>query len=330
MFLRFAYPELLYMLVPLFCAALAYRFLFYKTPVYAYPLAPNLLKTSLLKNSMHKKVLFILRLILLLGLMILIPRPQWVDERSKVNVDGIDIVIDLDLSGSMQAIDDLQDRRMRIDVAKEEAIRFIEKRSNDPIGIVIFAQDSLSRCPLTLDKKFLKNIVSSLNLGFIDPQGTALGTGLATAINRLKDSKAKSKIIILLTDGVPTPEKITPEEAIEMAKEFKIKIYTIGIGNKEGGYVQHPLMPGSLARMRTEFDPALLQKIADQTGGKYFHAQNQKDMRTIYDTINTLEKTKHETNIFHNYYEAFLSLLWIILLLFACELMLRLFIWRGV
>lgn len=328
MFLRFAYFELFFILVPLLLAAYVYRFIFYKYPTYTFPLASDLKKSGAQATGIHKKVFVALRGLVLLILIFLIPRPQWVDERSNINVEGVDIVITLDLSGSMRFFDDLRDRRTRIQVAKQEAVRFIDKRTNDPIGIVIFAKDALSRCPLTLDKKFLKDIVGSLKLGFINPEGTALATGLATAVNRLKDSKAKSKIIILLTDGMPEGDKISPDQAIEMAKEFGIKVYTIGIGNPKGTYV--PLSPGHFQQIQTYFDPSLLKKIASQTGGLYFQANNPKEMRIIYDKIDMLERTKLETNMFSNYYEAFLSFIWIILLLLGFELLLRLFIWRGV
>lgn len=329
MFLRFAYFELFFILVPLLLAAYAYRFVFYKYPIYTFPLASELKKSGTFATGIHKKVFTALRGLVLLVLVFLIPRPQWVDERSKINVEGVDIVISLDLSGSMQIFDDLRDRRTRIQVAKQEAVRFIDKRTNDPISIVIFAKDALSRCPLTLDKKFLKDIVGSLEIGrLIDPNETYLGTGLATAVNRLKDSKAKSKIIILLTDGVPTNDKVSPKQATEMAKEFGVKVYTVGIGNPKGGYA--PGMFGQFRQIPTSFDAALLKKIASQTGGVYFQASNPKEMRTIYDKIDQLERTKLETNLFHNYYEAFLSFIWIILLLLGFELLLRLFIWRGV
>jgi len=262
--------------------------------------------------------------------MLLVARPQWIDQTSQVNIKGIDIVISLDVSGSMQIFDDLKDRRQRIEVAKAEAIRFIEKRKNDPIGLVIFANQALSRSPLTLDKIFLKGIVGSTKLGMLNPNGTHLGTGLALAVNRLKNSVAKSKVVILLTDGEPTPdENIEPQMAIDLAKEFGVKVYTIGIGSDSGGYMQHPF--GGIVRAREgSINFGLLRKIADQTGGKFFRASNARDMRKIYDTIDLLEKTEHKTNVFHRYYEAFLSFIWILLLLLGIELALRFFIWRGV
>lgn len=330
MFFRFAYVEVLYFLLPLLFIIVLYRLLWYKTPRYNYPLTEILNQNGHLKTTYHKQLFFFLRLVGLLGLALLIARPQMVDEKSVVNIDGVDIMVTLDVSGSMQLIDDLNDRRNRFQVAKEEAIRFIEKRINDPIGLVIFGQDVLSYCPLTLDKNFLKELVGAMQLGIIDPSGTSLGTGLATSVNRLKTSKAKSKIVILLTDGEPTPsEKIDHDTAIDLAKKFGIKVYTIGIGNEKGCYIKHPIF-GLQQVQAQSFNKALLEKIAKQTGGQFFHAHNPKDMRAIYDKIDTLEKTSYETNIFRNYYELFLSFIWIVLLLIGLEFFLRLFIWRGI
>lgn len=329
MLLRLAYLNLLYILFPVFILALLYRLFLYKYPVYTFP-AVNFLKNSaFITNTSHRKILFFMRGIALIGLTLLIARPQWIDEKSKLNVEGVDIVIAIDVSGSMQLLDDLSDRRQRIEVAKHEAIRFIEKRTNDPIGIVLFGKDALSRCPLTLDKSILKELVGQIKLGEIDPSGTCLGTGLATAVNRLRNSKAKSKIIILLTDGKPKPpEKVEPETAIEMAQQFNIKVYTIGIGNEKGGYFYDPMF--GLQQLREPLNVELLQTIANKTGGQFFRATNAKDMRMIYDKIDSLEKTKIESEIFHNYYEAFLTFIWIILALLGLEFLLRFFIWRGV
>lgn len=329
MLLHFAYPHLIYIFVPLLLVFALYRLKFHKAPIYQYPLAKMLASQDHVKRSHHNTVFFFLRLATLLGLIGLIMRPQWVDERSKVMVDGIDIILAIDVSGSMNFFDDPNDRRPRLTVAKEEAIRFVEKRIDDPIGLVIFGKEAISRCPLTLDKHILKEAIAGLELGIIDPDGTWLGTGLATAVNRLRSSKAKSKIIVLLTDGEPTAEKIDPELATDMAKKFGIKVYTVGIGNEQGGYGIHPFF-GGVVSAGSRLNVALLQKIAHDTGGKFFRAKNPKDMRTIYDTIDRLEKTEHQTNIFHRYYEAFLTFIWIVLLLFGFELLLRLFIWRGI
>lgn len=331
MLLRCAYFELLYTLIPFFLLVVAYRWFLYKTPRYRYPITGQIASEGLTVFAYHKYILFWLRALSLLGLIFLITRPQWVDERSKVNVEGIDIVLAIDVSESMTFFDDLRDRRPRIEVAKQEAIRFIENRVNDPIGIVIFGREAVSRCPLTLDKTILKEIVGGLQLRMIDSAGTWLGTGLATAVNRLKNSKAKSKIIILLTDGAPTPpEKIDVQTATELAKQFGIKVYTIGIGNEQGGFFAHPMLGGSLQQMFTPVNVELLKEIASSTGGQFFRAQNAYEMREVYTTIDQLEKIEYETNLFHKYYEAFVTFIWFVLALIGAELMLKLLLWRGV
>lgn len=328
MFLRLAYFQLIFVLIPIFILAILYRFKFYKSPVYKYPAIKIFLGSNFIKSNFFKKILFFLRAITLLGLLFLVMRPQWVDERSKVNFEGVDIVLAIDVSGSMRFIDDLSDRRTRIEVAKIEAIRFVEMRPNDPIGVVMFGLEVISRCPLTLDKPVLKEIIGSIQLGDIDYQGTWLGTGLATAINRLRNSKAKTKIIILLTDGSPTPERIDPNVAVEMAKQFNIKVYTIGIGNENGCFENNPFV-GLVPVYDCDLNVRLLQDIAQKTGGKFFKAGNSKEMRLAYDTIDKLEKTKIESELFHNYYEAFLTFIWIILTLLGIEFLLRFLIWRG-
>ncbi len=328
-FLRFAYFNVIYFLVPILILAILYRLKFYKYPIYSYSLGNFLHAKGFAKKSDYKKILFVLRGLSLLGLIFLIARPQWVDSSSKMNVEGIDIILTIDVSGSMRCFDDLKDRRERIQVAKDEAIRFIDKRSNDPIGIVIFAKDALSRCPLTLDKKILKDVVGELELGYINPEGTSLGTGLAVAINRLRKSKAKSKVIVLLTDGEPTPEKIEPDTAIDLAKQYGVKIYTIGIGNERGSYFKHPYF-GQIVQANTKLDSKLLNKIAKETGGQFFRANNPDELRRIYNRINSLETTEYETDIFHNYYEAFLNFIWILLLILGLEFLLKLYFWRGI
>ncbi len=330
MILRWAYPQVFLVFIPLLVLVVLYRIFIRRTPLYRYPLASYLKTQKLTVRAYHTKIFFVLRVLSLLGLIALIARPQWVDQRSRINIEGVDIVIALDISESMTLFDDLSDRRTRIDIAKQEALRFIDKRVDDPIGLVLFAHDAIARCPLTLDKPMIKDIIQDVKIGFIDPSGTWLGTGLATAINRLRNSKAKSKIIILLTDGQPTPpEKITPEAAMTMAKHFGIKIYTVGIGNEQGGYGINPYV-GGVVQVDNSLNVNLLREIASQTGGAFFRAQNASDMRQIYNTIDTLEKTEYQTDLFSRYYEAFLVYLWALLCLIGIELILRLFVFRGI
>lgn len=328
--LHFAHPSVFYLFLPVFAALIIYRWFVHKTPVLTFPLAGEISKSKHAQTGTHKKAQFTLKALLLASLIFMIARPQWVDSRSRVNVNGVDIIIALDVSGSMQLFDDKRNPQKRIDIAKREAIRFIHKRENDPMGIVIFGADAVSRCPLTLDKTILAGTTREIKLGVISENGTSLGTGIATAISKLQKSKAKSKIIILLTDGRPTPEteKITIDQALELAKQFNIKIYAIGIGNKRGGYVQSAF--GFIEQIPDAIDEKLLQHIANKTGGRFFRASKPQEMKQIYDTIDALEKTEYQTNLFSRYYEAFATFIWGILLLLFIELICSLFIWRGV
>jgi Ca-activated chloride channel homolog len=330
MMLHCAYYDLLYILGPLLLAFLVYRIKGYRYPVYSFPLTQTLIANGLARSTTYKKIISGLRFLTLCSLIFLILRPQWVDERSKVDVEGVSIIVAIDVSASMTFFDDVHDQKPRIDIAKKEAIHFIEKRLNDPIGIVLFGKEAIYRCPLTLDKHILKDIVGSVEIGLINADGTWLGTGLATAVNGLRTSPSKNKVIILLTDGQPTPpEKIEPPLAISVAKKFGIKVYTIGIGSEQGAFTRHPFL-GIVPVPQEGLNVPLLKQIAEQTGGKFFRAKNQAEMRTVYDTIDRLEKTKMQTNIFHRYYEAFAYFVWFMLLLFGLELFLRFFIWRGV
>lgn len=324
-FLRLAIPLATYILVPiaLCCAALVWRRR--KVVVYRYSLVSSLKAQGLTTRHPFKKILAIFRLITLLTLAFLAGKPQLVDPRSKVEVEGIDMVLVLDVSGSMQHTD--FDERSRLDVAKQEALRFIAKRVNDPIGVVVFGKHVISRCPLTLDKTMLRSVIGDLQLGIVDPDGTVLSRALVTAVNRLKQSTATSKVIILLTDGEPSEGDLQPQVALEAAKRYGIKIYTIGIGSEEQRFAMHQLY-GLVAIPRVNKE--LLDILADETGGKSFLAQNPDDMRAIYDTIDQLETTVHETDIFSNYYDIFVPCVWALSVLLLLEQILATFLWFGI
>lgn len=323
-FLRFAYPAALYILIPIVLLLLFIRARLHKATIYRYTLTSQLKKNNIAARHPYKIIFFILRSLVLLILAFLIAKPQLVDSHSKVKVQGIDIILAIDVSGSMQIQDDKHDPRPRVEIAKAEAIRFIDKRTNDAIGLVIFGQDAVSRCPLTLDKLILKDIVHDLQIGVIDPQGTVLSTALITAINRLKNSTSKSKVIILLTDGEPSENDIQPHIAIEAAKKMGIKVYTIGIGSDKEVRMMHPLYG---AVMMPKVNADLLTMIAQQTGGKFFMARNAKDMRTIYDTIDSLEKTEVEAPVFSNYWDIFIPFVWIAFCMLILEILLSSFVW---
>jgi len=326
-FVRFAQASVFYVLLPtiILCVWLKLRVI--KRVCYRYPLATTLESAHFTSSHPRNKIFFLLRFFTLLGLAILIAKPELVDPRSKIMVEGIDIVLVLDISGSMVIPHHTGDSRSRIAVAKQEAIRFIEKRTNDSIGIVVFGNDALSRCPLTADKMVLKEIVRSLEIGLVNPDGTLLATSMLTAINRLKRSKAKSKIMILLTDGEPTENDIDPRVPVQAAKQLGIKIYTIGIGSDEAILVNHPLY-GKIP-IKTTLNKKLLTMIANQTGGKFFEARKANDMREIYDTIDQLEKTEIETPLFSRTYDWFMPLVWLLLAMVGFEVLMTTFVWFG-
>lgn len=325
--IHFAYPFILYTLIPVLCGAAWYRYKYYKTPLYQYPLTGILLKNQVISKDWKTPVFTASRLIVLLGLVLMIARPQKVDEQSKVMIEGIDIMLVLDVSGSMQLFDDPHDKRQRIDIAKKEAINFVNKRDNDPIGLVLFGQEAVSRCPLTLDKTVLTDIIKDIELGVIDPEGTALSKALITALKRLKNSTAKSKIIILLTDGAPSPGDLHPDDVVALAQKYGVKIYTIGIGGKYGGLFEHPMFGIQQAGVPLNTD--LLEMFARKTNGKSFIATNQQELATIYNTIDQLEKTEHETEIYKNYHDIYWPYLAFLALLLLTELICATFIIRG-
>jgi Ca-activated chloride channel family protein len=308
----------------IFLVMIARKFL-NKTVVYRYSLGQSLKKKNI-TSFFHKKFFYFLRFLVLLLLALAIAKWQVVDSRSKVPVSGIDIVLVLDASGSMQFRDYDDDERSRFDVAKAEAIRFIEKRHSDALGLVLFGKDTVSRCPITFDKQMLKEVVDELKLGVIDSDGTMLITGIVTAANRLKHSQSKSKVMIVLTDGEPSEGDMDPSVGIDVAKKLGIKIYTVGIGSEQEQVFMHP-MYGMVAKPKVNKD--LLTKIANQTGGHYFLARSAADMRRIYDKIDALERTEHEVPMFSLYYDLLTPLAGVVMGLLFCELFFSTYVWFG-
>jgi Ca-activated chloride channel family protein len=326
--IRFVHPGVLLVLIPALIGAALFVYLFKKRVVYSYSLGSYIRAQLESQNGAvehpYQKVLYILRFVILLLLALLVAHPQLVDYRSQVQIDGIDIVLALDVSGSMDQRDSQDDPRSRVDIAKKEAADFVEKRVNDAVALVIFGNDVLSRCPLTQDKKLLIDMIKELKIGIVDPDGTKLATAVITAAGRLKNSQAASKIIILLTDGEPSEGDMDTELAIKVARELGVKIYTIGIGGDEARIIFHPFY-GPVQQNPVNSD--LLKKIAHSAGGQFFMAKNAKDMRTIYQAIDKLETTKHETIIFNNYYEWGIYGMYIALALVCCEILLSTFVW---
>lgn len=289
MLFRFAYPWVLYIGFPILLLLVFLRSKIVSSVVYKYSLAELIISKNYYCSLGYKYFYDVIRFIVLSLLLIVCARPQFVDVTSQVDIEGIDIMLVLDVSGSMEFFDDIQDRRSRIAVAKEEAVKFINKRDYDQIGLILFGRHAVSRSPLTLDKTMLTDIIENIQIGVINPDGTALSKSLVTAANRLKNSKAKSKVIILLTDGEPTPQiDIDPQIALDILKKFGIKVYTIGIAGEHGGLFEHPLF--GLQSMGFRLNNDLLEHIAQQTGGEFFLAQNPRDMARIYNTIDSLEK----------------------------------------
>lgn len=324
-FFRLEYPWLLICLLPIITVIAWYRWHYYKSVTYKHSMASVLKKISPFNHTYKKKILYALRFCAIVVCALIVARPQIVDQSSKVWVDGIDIMLVLDVSGSMSLFDDLHDARQRIDVAKQEALRFIQKRDNDQIGIILFGADTVSRCPLTLDKKVLQQMLEEVELGVINHQGTVLSMAIAQGVNRLKNAKAKSKIMIVLTDGEPTPGDLEPSIALELAQKYGVKIYTVGIGSEQGGYISDSMF--GLRRVPQRLNKPLLLAFADQTGGRFFEAHRPDDMKTIYDTIDMLEKTEYETTLFSNYYDMYVPFLWIVLLLIIFEIVLSSVVW---
>jgi len=264
---------------------------------------------------------FILRLISVILLIFALARPRAGYKMTKIYTEGIDIVLTLDLSTSMKAVDFKP--KNRLEAAKLVAEEFIKKRTNDRIGLVVFASESFTQCPLTLDYGVLISFLRRLDFGMIE-DGTAIGMGLATAINRLKNSKAKSKIIILLTDGRNNAGTIDPITAAELAKTFNIKIYAIGMGKQGNAMypIDDPIFGRRYVPIRVDIDEDLLKQIAQLTGGKYFRATNTEALRKIYDEINKMEKTKIEVQNYMKYNELGHYLIAIALLFLLIEIIL--------
>ena len=267
------------------------------------------------------RMLPILRLIILALFIAALARPQQITSERDYETKGVDIIISLDISGSMLAEDFKPENRLV--VAKQEAAKFIQGRENDRIGLVVFARKAFTQCPLTLDYGILTRLLEEIEIGMI-ADGTAIGMGIATAVNRLRDSTAKSKIIILITDGENNAGNIDPITAAELAKSFGIKVYTIGVG--KGGLVpfpvNDPLFGKRYVQANVEIDEHTLKRIADITGGLFFRARDPQSLAEIYERINELEKSEVKVKEYRSFDERFPFFLWPALSLLFLELLL--------
>jgi Ca-activated chloride channel family protein len=273
-------------------------------------------------------ILNLLRILSMFFLIIALARPQSSNINETVNSEGLDIVLSMDISGSMLAEDF---KPNRIEAAKKVANEFILNRPTDRIGLVIFSGESFTQCPLTTDQNILREQLKSIRSGLLE-DGTAIGMGLATAVERLRNSKAKSKIIILLTDGVNNAGLIDPITALEIAKAYKIRVYTIGVGTE--GTAPYPTQDAFgnmvMQQMPVQIDEGLMQKISKETGGKYYRAKDNNSLSKVYKDIDQLEKTKIEINSFKRYAELFFPYALFGLMCLFLEILLRFTVFRRV
>jgi Ca-activated chloride channel family protein len=316
--MSFANPNFLWLLLslPLIIGWYVYKNI-YRTNslVISAPALFKGFKTSL--KTYFRHIPFLMRCIALAALIVALARPQSKHSWQDIRTEGIDIVLAIDISASMLAKDLKPDR---LEASKTVATKFIENRPDDRIGLVIFSGESFTQCPLTTDHTVLKNLFSSVKTGMVQ-DGTAIGMGLATAVSRLKDSKAKSKVVILLTDGVNNSGSIAPELAADLARPFGIRIYTIGVGTKGMAYSPVGIYPnGQYAYdyVKVDIDEPVLKKISSATGGKYFRATDNAKLKAIYSEIDKMEKTIIEEKQYSRKAELFhpLAIASLILLLF--------------
>jgi len=318
--ITFLYPWVLYFLaiIPLMIAWYLFRGMKVQSSVKYSSLnifrdVPSTIREKL------RHIPFAVRLIAIGLLIIALARPQSFTSGENVTSEGIDIAMVLDISGSMLAEDF---KPNRLDAAKNVIDNFVEGRTTDRIGLVVFSREAFTQCPLTIDYSVLRNLLLDIRSGMIQ-DGTAIGNAIANGVNRLKESDAKSRIIILLTDGVNNAGEVDPISAAEIAKAFGIRIYTIGVGTR--GEAPYPVQTPFGTRYQmvpVEIDEAMLTKIANLTGGEYFRATNNRALEEIYNKIDKLEKTKIEITSYKNASEKYYSWLWggLILLLFELGL----------
>jgi Ca-activated chloride channel family protein len=243
-----------------------------------------------------------LRMLAIAAFIVALARPQSVSDKQNISTEGIDIVLELDISGSMLAEDFIPNR---IEAAKQVASEFIDGRMNDRIGLVVFSGESFTQCPLTTDYPVLKNLLNDVKNGMI-ADGTAIGLAIANGVNRLKDSKAKSKVMILLTDGVNNRGEIDPITAARIAATYGIRIYTVGVGGH--GEAPYPMQtPLGIRRqlIPVDLDEKTLTEVAEMTGGKYYRATDNRKLKAIYKEIDQLEKTKIEVTAYKRYSELY-------------------------
>ncbi len=323
----FEYPKLLWLgIIPLL---LVFHYLYLelrgRNPHLRVSIVTPWLKGGKTYMNVLRHIPFILRILAIAMIIIAIARPRTSEQIEKTDTEGIDIMLAMDVSTSMLARDFTPDR---ISAAKDIAIEFISQRPTDRMGIVVFAGESYTQCPLTTDRATLINLMKEISTDLIE-DGTAIGNGLATAVARMKDSDAKSRVVILLTDGVNNRGEITPAMAAEIAKTFGIRVYTIGVG--ANGTAPYPVMTPwgvDVQNVQVQIDEDLLAEVAESTGGRYFRATDNTKLMEIYGEINKMEKARTTIDSFPVYKELFPDYALLALLALLMELILKLFIIR--
>ena len=327
--LEFAYPAFFYalILVPLMAA-----WYFWRGRKGTAPLSlsgfENLDDNMTSVRVWLRHVLAVLRMAVVVLIVVVLARPQSSNQWEQVTTEGIDIVMCMDISGSMQAMDF---KPNRLEAAKNVGIEFVNARQNDRFGLVVFAGESFTQCPMTTDRAVVINFLKEIDFGVIE-DGTAIGMGLATAVNRIKESKAKSKVIILLTDGVNNRGDVGPVTAAELAAGYGIRVYTIGVGSHGNAPIQLQDMFGRTITqsMPVEIDEKVLQLIAESTDGAYFRATNNNKLREIYQEIDQLERTRLDVKQFSKKKEEYFPFLLAALLILLAEVLLRYTVFRTI
>lgn len=315
MIIHFAYPLVLIIAACVCIAIACWRRYFSSRMMYCYPLI-SLQQSSRVswKNMLVVWLPSIMYTIIVVLVILALARPRTPDERTQVNIEGIGIMLVLDVSQSMMCFDNPSELISRFACAQEEAIKFISRRPRDVFGLVLFGRIAATRCPLTIDHRMLISLIRSTKIGIIPDDETSLAQAIIMGVRRLQASPAKNNIMVLLTDGEPSEaDQALLPDAIALAQKSSIKIYTIGIGSPEGGFIQHPYM--GMVRVSSCFRPEILRTIAQKTGGSAFEARDHKELAAIYGAIDQLETSVQQEPIYAQWHEYYTYLVMIALIL---------------
>jgi len=315
MMVQFAYPWVLIVgLLGGLGAWIVWR-MFGSPVVYRHAFATRFAAVS----SPESYVPLFLRFMIAGCLLLATARPRTPDERTEISVDGIGIMLALDVSRSMTCFDDIKNQKPRFTIAQEEAVRFVARRSRDICGLILFGAIAATRCPLTYDRRMLTTILQAAQVGMIPDEGTALSQAIMMGVRRLQASAAHSNILVLLTDGEPSPDDIPYlDEAVKLAQTAGVRVYTIGIGSAQGGYIRHPI--AGIVQVESRCRPELLREIAQKTGGASFEARNQRELAAIYDAIDQLERTRQQEPVYAQWHEWYVPLVLGAFLLLLCDI----------